>query len=251
MYDGERTHKFAHCNNTAISEDLGQIEYVLSDKTGTLTNNEMVYKCAALPSGENDVLVFSGGLVDPKSELRQFVENEAVAANDGTAGPVLHSYLCNLLLNSSVLPEALDAPDKYGVPMKFHAASPDEEALVRAAWQCGYKLLARQNDLVTVEIRGAQQKWLILAEMEFNSDRKRMSVLCVRADAQGRRLADSPVLLLCKGADDMVGARLCQADANRRAGVQEHVDEFAASGLRTLMYGGRSLTPQQADDVLE
>lgn len=43
MYD-EATDTAAHASNTAIAEDLGQIDYMFTDKTGTLTDNIMVFK---------------------------------------------------------------------------------------------------------------------------------------------------------------------------------------------------------------
>lgn len=43
LYDKE-TKSFAECRNSDLIEELGQVEMIFSDKTGTLTMNKMVFK---------------------------------------------------------------------------------------------------------------------------------------------------------------------------------------------------------------
>jgi P-type E1-E2 ATPase len=43
MYD-EKTNQPAKANSSDLNEDLGQIEYLFTDKTGTLTENQMIFK---------------------------------------------------------------------------------------------------------------------------------------------------------------------------------------------------------------
>lgn len=43
LYDKE-TKSFANCRNSDLIEELGQVEMIFSDKTGTLTMNKMVFK---------------------------------------------------------------------------------------------------------------------------------------------------------------------------------------------------------------
>ena len=47
LYD-ETSDKRILCRALNINEDLGQVEYVFSDKTGTLTENRMVFKCCTI-----------------------------------------------------------------------------------------------------------------------------------------------------------------------------------------------------------
>lgn len=71
----------------------------------------------------------------------------------------------------------------------YQAASPDEEALVTAARNFGYVFVARTQDSITVLELGEKRVYKVLAMMDFNSIRKRMSVLgeCRRPGGSGPR----------------------------------------------------------------
>lgn len=84
------------------------------------------------------------------------------------------------------------------------ASSPDEEALVQGAAYLGYRLLSRTTEQVKVDVHGSVYTFDVLATLEFNSDRKRMSIIV--------RTPENQLVLMCKGADSMILARLAPGE---------------------------------------
>lgn len=60
----------------------------------------------------------------------------------------------------------------------YQAASPDEGALVTAARNLGFVFLSRTQDTITIMEMGQETTYEMLALLDFNSDRKRMSIIC-------------------------------------------------------------------------
>jgi len=84
----------------------------------------------------------------------------------------------------------------------YNASSPDELALLNFAKFLGYEFLGI-DDHNNMEIRYEEEvfKYSLVHVLEFNSTRKRMSVI-VKDSATGA------VTLLCKGADSIIEKRL-------------------------------------------
>lgn len=63
--------------------------------------------------------------------------------------------------------------------LAYQAASPDEGALVTAARNFGYVFLSRTQDTITIREMDKETTYGMLALLDFNSDRKRMSIICM------------------------------------------------------------------------
>ncbi|KAH1239249.1 Phospholipid-transporting ATPase 3 [Glycine max] len=75
----------------------------------------------------------------------------------------------------------------------------------------------------------------ILNVLEFNSTRKRQSVVC--------RYPDGRLVLYCKGADNVVYERLADGNNNIKKVTREHLEQFGSAGLRTLCLAYKELHP--------
>lgn len=224
MYDVE-TKNGAVARTTNISDDLGQIEHVFSDKTGTLTQNVMEFmKCSV-----NGKIYGDDKRKDEDTKGKAAFQDpdfEEAAADE--SNEMIQHFLWLLTTCHGVIPEADDkAPHGY----LFQASSPDEGALVTAAANLGLVLTKRTQHSMTV-VRGNETFDVeILAFLEFSSERKRSSIII-------RHPITKEIVLYCKGADDVILDRL-KADDPIKEKTKEDLNVFAESGLRTLCCGYR------------
>ncbi|NXM76026.1 AT8B3 ATPase, partial [Serilophus lunatus] len=225
----------AKARSTSLNDQLGQIEYIFSDKTGTLTQNIMSFKKCCV----NGTIYGTGtGRENKQPRVRLSWDHHGEQKSDvcdatlleaaqRDSDPVLREFLRLLALCHTVMVE------ERGGQLVYQAASPDEEALVLAARNLGYVFLARTQDTITISELGRTRTYKVLAMLDFNSDRKRMSVL-VR-DPQGT------IRLYTKGADTVILERL------RRRGPSETfteraLDRFAEETLRTLCLASKEVS---------
>jgi|JI6StandDraft_1071083.scaffolds.fasta_scaffold01994_8 magnesium-transporting ATPase (P-type) len=80
------------------------------------------------------------------------------------------------------------------------------------------------------------RRFLLLAHLEFTSDRKRMSVLV--QDETGA------ITLLTKGADNLV-SKLLNPTTPHLKETQNHINSFSSKGLRTLMLAKRVISAEE------
>uniref|UniRef100_A0A2K6C5Q3 P-type phospholipid transporter n=1 Tax=Macaca nemestrina TaxID=9545 RepID=A0A2K6C5Q3_MACNE len=125
-----------------------------------------------------------------------------------------------------------------GHQLLYQAASPDEGALVTAARNFGYVFLSRTQDTITIVELGEERVYQVLAIMDFNSMRKRMSVLV--------RKPEGTICLYTKGADTVIFQRLHRRGATEFA-TEAALAAFAQETLRTLCLAYREV----AEDIYE
>mmetsp|Transcript_8609 Transcript_8609/g.8566 ORF Transcript_8609/g.8566 Transcript_8609/m.8566 type:complete len:281 (+) Transcript_8609:947-1789(+) len=216
----EPTDTPAKVQSSNLNEELGQINYVFSDKTGTLTCNIMEFRkftIGGISYGTNKRVP-----LNMKIPHVDFVDDRF----DKTS-PAAYEFLMHLACCHTIITEEKDGQIEY------KASSPDELALANAAKFFGYEFMGRDQDLnINIKVRGKEMKINVLNVIEFNSDRKRMSVVV--------RMPDKRIKILCKGADSILLPRIKQSDIIDTTWA--HLEEYANEGLRTLVLTSRDLT---------
>lgn len=243
--------------NSNLPEELGRIEYILTDKTGTLTQNEMSFKKLHLGS----MLFARDSLEDIYQYAKAAFQQDAAeradsywdeSSTDNRLVPMTHD---SIIRSSSgygfgrdmakgrraqkQVQEALLAialahnvtPVEDAGQRTLQAASPDEVALVTFAESVGIILKERSMNRVVLRVPGNMEfKYDILAEFPFTSAAKRMGII-----VQERKTG--AITLYVKGADTVMSKKVRYNDW-----LDEECGNLAREGLRTLVFAKRELS---------
>ncbi|CAL1705702.1 unnamed protein product [Somion occarium] len=307
----EKTDQATLARSWNLSDDLGQIEYIFSDKTGTLTQNAMVFRQCSIggkvykgdpePEGVEEFVTkieviddmssvdmpakgypvpednasgsqhkLSGSnspgtdsdSTDPKKAmavklsdgvLHHFRDSDLTtdlkaAAESPPRSPqdprILNGFWTVLALCHTVL-TSVDPETKA---IEYKAQSPDEAALVQAAADVKFVFRGREREILTLTTPFSEkpERYELLNVLEFNSTRKRMSVIVRKQDEEPSR-----ILLLTKGADNVIFERLGRGNEELKEITEKQLGEFASDGLRTLTLAYRVIPDAEYEEWSE
>ncbi|KAL9647066.1 hypothetical protein ABK040_016540 [Willaertia magna] len=238
--------------NTSIAEELGQINYIFTDKTGTLTENVMNIKKMILNGESKDLSSFDNELVNTDTNLEMLLKNLAIC----------HTVYCeNEKLLDDLLQKRNDILFNLNNSYKHHyiSTSPEEETFVNFCLKRNITLQYRDDKRIILSIFNKEEnniyyeEYKILKVLHFSFERKRMSII-VKKDKiykQNEILnCDNEYYIFCKGADDVLSERMIQNDLLNQ--TLKNVSLLASEeGLRVMMMSGKKLSEKEVFHFLQ
>ncbi|XP_053520137.1 probable phospholipid-transporting ATPase IIB isoform X2 [Artibeus jamaicensis] len=250
---------------STIPEELGRLVYLLTDKTGTLTQNEMVFKRLHLGT----VSYGTDTMDEVQSHVRNaYAQLHSQAGGNSTSstpprkaqpsGPRVRKSVSSrvyeavkaIALCHNVTPvyesrggvtgetEYAEADqDLSDENRTYQASSPDEVALVQWTESVGLTLVNR--DLTSMQLRtpgGQILTYRVLQMFPFTSESKRMGIIV-------RDESTAEIAFYMKGADAVMATVVQYNDW-----LEEECGNMAREGLRTLVVAKRALTEEQYQD---
>ncbi|XP_016087585.1 phospholipid-transporting ATPase IG-like [Sinocyclocheilus grahami] len=231
-------------NTSDLNEELGQVEYVFTDKTGTLTQNNMEFIECCIDG-------FQYKHRDTRCELDGFtVTDEPVNKLQQKAGQekeelflralcLCHTVQVKEAGSEEVLTDQVDGIDGMQPQPEeergFIASSPDEIALVRGAMEYGFTFLGLESKSMKIKNRENNiEEYKLLHVLNFDPVRRRMSVIVQTKSGE--------TLLFCKGADSSIFPRVKPEEVDR---IRMHVERNATEGYRTLCVAYKQLSAEE------
>ncbi|KAJ9541372.1 hypothetical protein OSB04_027878 [Centaurea solstitialis] len=160
------------------------------------------------------------------------------SGNDKKTGKQIYDFFLALAACNTIVPIVVDTPDPVEKLIDYQGESPDEQALVYAAAAYGFMLIERTSGHIVIDIHGDKQRFNVLGMHEFDSDRKRMSVIL--------GCPDKTVKVFVKGADTTMFNVIDKSlNSDVVKATETHLHSYSSIGLRTLVIGMRELSSQE------
>ena len=244
--------------SSTLNDELGQINYIFTDKTGTLTKNNMTFK--AFTVGQKSYGNLNTVDVDIKNEIGipdkygvitnvGFVDNNKELTNEITNKDINNNYLLenffmNIVLNNSILIDAKKMNETNQI--EYLTSSSDEKCLINFARYCGYTFTNRSIDnIITMEKiekgKYIKYNYKICNILEFSSERQGMSVIINSKDFRG----NDCYLLYIKGSDYMINKKVINKNTDIYKNIFNKVNEYSQRGLRILVFGYKTISEEE------
>ena len=269
MINRDESIKDTIARNSTIPEELGRITYVFTDKTGTLTKNEMIFKKIAMEMDQfseesfnelnlildDECKKYDAALLDSINNNNNIVsDNESVDTistnsinkeerrgkkNKRQRTKVIRDTITSMVLCNNVTPiQDKDNPNLY----TYQASSPDEVALVKFAETLDMRLIYRSDSEIHIKNKAnVIEEYEILANFPFSSDTKRMGIV-LKNKKYGH------IIFYLKGAENVMTEYVKE---EYKGYIKENAESLAAKGLRTLVLTERIVSQNEFDKWIQ